>query len=438
MGKDHISRRADNGIFFYVRRVPTKLQAAVGKARIKKDLGTRDVAEATMMGRKLDAANEALWAALLLGRDTESAWSKYESATRVAAAYGLSYKTTQQLLAEDDSTLLSHLEALDGRAGQREIAEAVIGAVAQPRIMLADVWTVYEEHKRAEFAGMSASQLRKHKVPRERAIAYAVAQITNKALDDITRDDVLRLRDWWSNKLLTEGLKADSLNRSFTDMKGMLATIDDAKHTSYRTPWERVRVKPTNATKAKKRPPFPADFVQHQLLAHGALDGLNDEARCLVYAMVETGLSPSEACNLRAEDIRLDAKIPHVVLPEREDRRLKTDYRARTIPLVGVSLWAFQQMPGGFPRYHDREASLSALVNKYLLARKLRPTKLHVLYSLRHTFQDRILKAKTPDRVQTDLMGHGFDRPEYGDGAPLELKREVLQQIQFRWRAPAH
>ena len=53
----------------------------------------------------------------------------------------------------------------------------------------------------------------------------------------------------------------------------------------------------------------------------------------------------------------------------------------------------------GFPRYRDKADVLSALVNKALKARGLRPEKGQSLYSLRHTFEDRLTAVDAPDKI---------------------------------------
>ena len=131
----------------------------------------------------------------------------------------------------------------------------------------------------------------------------------------------------------------------------------------------------------KSRSPFEAEFIQNRLLATGALDGLNEEARLILYVVAETGLRLSEAANLQQHTIHLDAIVPYVeILPD--GRRLKTEDSRREIPLVGVALQALKLCPNGFPRYRDKAASLSATINKYLSDHGLRPTKDHTVYSL--------------------------------------------------------
>jgi len=61
----------------------------------------------------------------------------------------------------------------------------------------------------------------------------------------------------------------------------------------------------------------------------------------------------------------------------------------------------------------------------------LRPTKDHTLYSLRHSFKDRLVAAEAPDSLIDNLMGHRTNKPKYGKGPPLELKLKYLMQIAF-------
>jgi integrase len=98
------------------------------------------------------------------------------------------------------------------------------------------------------------------------------------------------------------------------------------------------------------------------------------------------------------------------------------------IPLAGVSLDAFRQCPNGFPRYSEHPA-LSATVNKYLRENGLMETPGHTLYSLRHSFEDRMLAAGVDDRIRRDLFGHRLTRERYGQGASLEHLQAVVQSV---------
>ena len=167
------------------------------------------------------------------------------------------------------------------------------------------------------------------------------------------------------------------------------------------------------------------------MLKDGALDTMNEEARSIVYIMIETGMRLGEVCNLRPQDIRLVDEVPHIEVAERTDRRQKTEHSIRRVPLVGVALWAMKKHPNGFPRYQDKADSASALINKVMSSAGLRPTDRHTVYSFRHTFQDRIENANASDRMQADLMGHEFGRPSYGDGAEMKRRQALLEAIRF-------
>ena len=62
----------------------------------------------------------------------------------------------------------------------------------------------------------------------------------------------------------------------------------------------------------------------------------------------------------------------------------------------------------------------------------LRPTKDHSVYSLRHSFKDRLIGAEAPDSLIDSLMGHKTYKPKYGKGPSLELKLKFLGAIAFR------
>ena len=100
-----------------------------------------------------------------------------------------------------------------------------------------------------------------------------------------------------------------------------------------------------------------------QVLRPGAQDGMNDEDRAVVLTIIETCARPSEICNLAEQVIKLDA-VPHVLIEPRLDpddpREIKSTTSARAVPLVGLALAVMTKFPKGFPRYKDKESSMSA------------------------------------------------------------------------------
>ena len=424
----HLEIRPDSGYYRYVRKVPLELRGLDPRKVIKQGLGTRDHATAVAKAAAIDESVEAYWSSLLAGRDGADERARRAAALRLAKALGFAYRPAAQIL-ENRDELLTRLLALRGREEQLPVVEAVLGTAAAPKLSVSGTFDEYMRHKEVALRGYSESQLKKHRQPKERAAAYLLSVIGDKVLGEITRDDVLEFRDWWADKIDADGLTIEAANRSFGDIKGMLTVIDEALKTDYRPVWSGLRFK--RRGNAPTRPPFAPEFIQTEILVPGRLDSLNVDARLIVYAMIETGARPSELCNLRPENIRLDHAVPHIEIVETDERIVKSDNANRVIPLVGVSLWAMRQAPEGFSRYRDNEDSLSATVNKSLGELRLRPTPRHTLYSLRHSFQDRIQHA--PDRLQVDLMGHRFERAKYGAGSTLEAKMEFLDGIKFKW-----
>ncbi len=418
------------GIYRYYRRVPTEVAHLDKRVHVKKSLKTKTHKDALDRAETLHRASEDYWRSLLEGKNAVGAIEEYQAAVRAAQSLGFTYRP-----ATDASQLdLVELERRLSVAEQHfdlspTIVDAALGTAHQPKPRVSDIWKLYLQHNEAGLTGMSPNQMRKHKISRERAIRYFMDLIGDRELHSIDRADTIRFRDWWVRKIKDEKLKAYSANRSFTDIAGMLAVIDDGLHTQFHKAWEKIRIKETNATKLDKRPPFPVAWIKEKILAPGALDGLNDEGNAIVHTMIETGMRLGEVCNLRPQDIYLDDEIPHVEVAEREDRRNKTDYSIRRIPLVGIALEAMKRHPSGFPLYQDKADAASANINKFLMNAGLRPTAKHTVYSFRHTFQDRIENAGASDRMQADLMGHEFGRPTYGDGPEMRARQRFLQEI---------
>ena len=158
-------------------------------------------------------------------------------------------------------------------------------------------------------------------------------------------------------------------------------------------------------------------------------EGLNPSAILIVYALIETGCRPSEIMNILPENIVLDHEVPHIRIRRQNNRQLKTQSSVRDIPLIGVSLEAMRLAPQGFPRYHDKGNLLSVSLLKAFRTRNLFPTKLHRIYSFRHSFEKRMLEAGLDYDLRCLLMGHKNTRLQYGDGGSLSYRRNQLRKI---------
>jgi hypothetical protein len=63
------------------------------------------------------------------------------------------------------------------------------------------------------------------------------------------------------------------------------------------------------------------------------------------------------------------------------------------------------------------------------LKQGLFPTEDHVIYSLRHSFEDRMKEGRIDPEIRKLLFGHAINREEYDDGASLRFLQGELGKI---------
>lgn len=365
------------------------------------------------------------WEARLAG-DTSDAERRFEAARELAAIRGFRYLPAADVAKLPTEDLLARVEAVPERKGQpdKREAAAILGGASEPPITVSRALELYWGLAGDRSRGKSEDQLRRWKNPRKKAVANFIAVAGDLELSKIGPDDMLGFRDWWMEKLDAEDLTPNSANKDLIHLGDVLKTVNRMKRLGLVLPLTDLSFK---EGERKTRPPFSVEWIKTKLLKPGALDGLNTEARCIVLGMVNTGYRPSEGQALTAAQIRLEDDVPHIRI-EPVGRQLKSAYARRIIPLAGVSLEAFKQCPNGFPRYADNPG-LSGTVNKFLRDNGLMETPGHTLYSLRHSFEDRMLAAGVDDRIRRDLFGHRLTRERYGQGASLEHLAEVIQKV---------
>lgn len=429
---DFLTRR--NGVWHFVRRVPVEF-AAIDKRGIIRHSTKVPVAtdrtgrRAIRVAERFNLELEAHWQQIAGGSAGTVALG-YDAARQRARSLGFEYLDSGQVLALPLEKRLERLEALtSGRLeNDAQARTALTGTQPKPSFPLSKLFVEYEAATKDETKRFSPNQLRVWRNSRMRVVRELVEIIGDKAVTEITLDDGLDYNEWWRERVIAGETNAGSANKSMGMLSRMFKEMSIRRRLAIPEIFKGLRLK---SEESNVRRPFDPEFIQDELLAPGALDGLNEDARLILYVLADSGLRPSELVNLQRGAIHLDAQIPYVeILPE--GRVLKTKDSKRQIPLVGAALAAMKRRPDGFPRYRDKSSSLSAAVNKYLLENGLRPTKAHTVYSLRHSFKDRLVAAEAPDSLIDSLMGHRTGKPRYGDGPPLELKLKFLELIAFK------
>ncbi|KOF22386.1 integrase [Ensifer adhaerens] len=437
-----------NGIYFYKRRVPTLVVALDERQPIiRASLRTRDLAKARALRDGYERADDELWGALLCSDSAEAAKRRYEAAVRRVAALGFTYRTTMEIMqGETGAQILDRLRVLLEHKPNSPETNAVLGVVERPGVRLSEAFTVYVDKIAApELTSKSDEQIRAWLKVKKRALKNFINLVGDKPIGEVTREDALRLYDLWSDRIAPptdkEGKRrkpthsASSGNRDIGNMRVLYQSYHE--HLGVKNidnPFDRLGFSDKHK-KAKKRPPFPTDWITERILTADALGSLNDQARGIVLAMIDTGARPSELANLPPEKIVLNAPVPYIDIKTRLDededgpREVKTVSSYRQIPLVGLALAVFRKHPNGFPRYRDHGSNLSATLNKHFKVHDLFPTERHKIYSLRHSFEDRMKVGGVDAELRMILMGHTSDRPEYGQGGSLEWQRDQLLRI---------
>ena len=144
---------------------------------------------------------------------------------------------------------------------------------------------------------------------------------------------------------VTEGIGAGTANKNISHIGGMIRAVNKRLKLGLDDVFAATRIE---GGRDGQRAPFPVEFIRDVILAPGKLDELNEEARDVVYVVMETGARPSEIVNLTAAQIVLDAPIPFIRI-RAEGRVLKTEHSERDIPLVGLALDAMRRHPQRLP-----------------------------------------------------------------------------------------
>lgn len=410
------------------KRVPKRYASVEPRNSVWLSLHTDSPSVARAKAEGAWAQMVEAWEARLAG-DNSDADQRLEAAKELAAVRGFRYLDAAKVANLSSDEFLKRYEAVplrDGRPDRIEAA-AVLGGTQGVGVTVTKALEHYWTLAADKTLGKSEDQQRRWKNPRIKAVRNFVEVIGDKPIADITADDMLDFRQWWFDRIEGEGLSTNAANKDLIHLGDVLKTVNRMKRLNLNLPLGGLSFK---KGEARPRPPFSVPWIKDKLLAGGALEGLNDQARAILLTMINTGARPSELAALTPECIRLDHAVPHISI-EAIGRQLKTSNARRVIPLLGVSLDALRAFPEGFPRYRGSSATLSGTINAYLRENGLLESDQHSLYGLRHSFEDRLLAAGVDERIRRDLFGHSLNRERYGAGASLAQLRDVVQPTAF-------
>jgi integrase len=436
---DYLTRRG--GTWFFYRRVPREYAAfdrrkfVFETTKIKVADDRRGVRAAGVADR-INTSLVEYWEGLAAG-ETTAAKARYDDACRRARAMGYRYREATEL-ATDQTDLLSRITELEKiiakvTAGQpaeslEPTVAAVFGGVKRVTVSMSGLFDAYRKLKEVDRLHSSDLQNEKWTDKRKRAVARFVKVIGDKDISEVTRIDAIAFRKWWADRITGEDLSPSTANSDFSNLSRMFNEVCRSNDLDMPPVFRGIQFEESQVQRVANS----IEYIRDKLLAPGAFDRLNPEARRALFVTIETGLRPSELVNLDRSMIRLDAEIPHLRL-QNGTRKLKNDNSQRDLPLVGVALAAMQLQPNGFPSYNnDRADLLGDHINAYLKRAGLRETPEHSFYSVRHCFKDRLRDADIETELKDMVMGHSPKTERYGHGFTLARKRGALEKIAFK------
>ncbi|MCH6256798.1 tyrosine-type recombinase/integrase [Puniceicoccaceae bacterium K14] len=423
MAKNYIQR---GEWYHYTRRVPKHLSAYDKRTHVRITLKTKDEKEAAKLANIYDDFIEKYWRDLIKSGQPDSDFQKFSEARSMAKAHGFAYKDFSEVLTSPLEEVLSRIEAITDNPKIK--SKGLLGTVRAANLTINECPERFWPLCADRLVGRSDNQKRKYKEPRVAAIKAFVNVVGNLDLGEIDRSHVLEFRTWLMERVAKSEITGNTANKQIGNVKDMLITV--GRHCEIDTNFKLLFAETRLAEDVESRPPFETSFIQNTLLNGKSFEGLNEDARMLVYMMIETGARESEIIGLSPDDFFLDRDVPYIWIRKNDIRSLKTKTSERQIPLVGISLLAARKISTtGILRYQKNPDSASATINKYLRENELKPTSKHTLYSLRHSFKDRLRDSQAPEEVIDELMGHKKAGPKYGRGHLLEAKHEWLTKI---------
>ena len=420
--------RQRNGIYQYYREVPADLRDHYGGQRfIAQTLKTRNLKAALTARDNKNRQIELEWRRLRSVGPVDD----YQAAVDAADSMGLVYLEAARIAAESTlEDILKRIEIVSTSSAPQEAATVLLGDIKQPQLRVREAFDFYvEEIAKDDWRNKSDAQRYQWRKIKQRAVNNFVAAVSNKPLLQITNDDALKFYKFWQGKIDRGEAGANAANRDMGNMRKFYREYNrHSGNLDRTTPFDPFTFKDSLK---KHRPPFSVEWIRSKLLDPLMLAKLNPQARDIFLTLIDTGARPSEISNLLPENIVLDGEVPFIKIAPTDNREIKTHTSVREVPLVGLALDAMRRNPEGFPKYRDRDNTLSAVLMKWLRVNELQETPEHKVYSLRHSFEDRAKEAGIDEEVRKILVGHAIDRPRYGTGGTRVWKRDEMLKLVF-------
>jgi integrase len=242
-------------------------------------------------------------------------------------------------------------------------------------------------------------------------------------------------------KRIEDGLRTTSIRRELSSLSAIVSFAAREWELNIANSFQRIAI-PKEGSDKKPQPKLTQqNWVD--LFSKCNTSRITDLVPRMLWA---TGMRISELAGLKLDEVILDPetdpvtgeRIPHILIQPNEVRGLKNKTSKRIVPLVGVSLEAFQSayniaVDGGdvylLPDYAVEGGgdSLGAAVNK-----RIKPFGGPHSHTFRHHLTDRLRLHGVSNELGGSITGHaerGSEYSSYGFGFALQSKRDALLKV---------
>lgn len=425
--------------------LPDEFRAIAGKKEIHKSLKTDSRTEALARAADLERELRSKYEAILAGKAAPAdGLDAFSAAVRIAQGLGMSYKSAKDLAAGKVEDIVARVQAAreaSPDATNPGLVAAVLGGVEQAGLRLSALAEHIEKISVDENRFKNHTQMRRWRNGNKRTLAQAIEAIgADIPVRDFTKEHAMKHLLWLENKVKKGEIAAETVKKELTYAAGCFKRYYRAAGVvGAPKPYATLAVAKGIAKLShrsrddKRKKELPLEWIRDELLAPGALDGLNAEARDIILICVETGCRQSEIYNTPLKDIHVSHEYPYFLLqPVLGTREVKNTASERIVPLVGIALSAMKRVVarGGFKTYAGKDG-FSAAANKYLKERNILKDG-YTIGGLRHSWEGRMRRIGIAIDERGIMMGHSVslirDREEYGDFT-LKERHEFARRV---------
>ncbi|WP_119939930.1 DUF6538 domain-containing protein [Neorhizobium sp. NCHU2750] len=418
--------------YYYIRNIaPQHRHLFEGKKQIWQTLKTDEYAEAV---RRADAVTREHDAVM---RGEVPAPVKFTFADEIAQAdrLNITHKSSSDIrlasIEQSLQLLMERMSLIGVMANPSAIDVAALAGVSQEPAMTIEVAFQKYLEITPEFSLNLNEWDAQQKVNKyQRSVNDFIARVGD--IDILTFDDgmaddyVLSIK----KDVVAKKFKSEHGNRLISHVRVILREI--LRH-EYRRKFTALDGKRVKIDDAGKRPSFTEADVKAMTKALPT-SGMSDEAQAIIQLALITGCGVKELCWLTADDIKAEAKTPHICIGENELRtRVKCGGdRHRDLPIAtpeGIAI--LKKYPTGFPSFQDEKGP--SRINREFSPFFTTVTPGKSFLSARHRLDD-LLKISGVDLgVKASISGHSLGGHLHyygksGNAYTLKQKKEAIEK----------